>query len=362
MDANVTLNSKLDISVPELKFLGHLVGSDGVKIDHQKLSAIIEMKVPSNITEVRCLLGMTNQLAKFSLWLAELSIPIRELLHKNTSWIWASLQEEAFSKIKAAICSAPALALCGPNKPKLICAYASSFGLGGTLFQKQTDNSWRPVTFVSRSLTEAEKYYAQIEKEALAITWTCERLADYLVGLQFHIHMDHKPLIYLFSTEKSFDAVPPWIQRFRLRMMRFDFSISYVPGTTLCTADGLSRFPIRDVKSNVPDIDIFVSSNVKSLPKRDVIIDEIRTATTSDCTLQIVINHCQIGWPEISILPPDVQKFAHSCVHFTECDGLLMYGTYIVVPFSLRKKILDAFHDAHQGIVKSLERARSSVL
>ena len=102
------------------------------------------------------------------------------------------------------------------------------------------DNSWLPVKFVSMSLTEVKIRYAQIEREALAIIWTCERFAVYLVGLQFHIHMNHKPLIYLFSADKLFDAVPPQIQRFRLRMMRFVFSISDVLGTTLYSADALS--------------------------------------------------------------------------------------------------------------------------
>ena len=154
---------------------------------------------------------------------------------------------------------------------------------------------------------EVEKRYVQVEKEALVITRTCERLASYLIGLQFHIHTDHKPLIHLFSAEKSFDAVPPRILRFRLCMMRFGFSISYVPGTTLSTADALSRFPLRDIKSNVLDMDIFVASIVKSLPIRDFIIDEICTATMSYRTLQMVINHYQSGWSEISNLLPDVQ-------------------------------------------------------
>ena len=80
------------------------------------------------------------------------------------------------------------------------------------MFQKQSDESWRPETFASRSMTDVKRRYAQIEKEALAITWICERLADYLVGLQFHKHTGHKPLIYLFSADKSLDAVPPRIK------------------------------------------------------------------------------------------------------------------------------------------------------
>ena len=97
--------------------------------------------------------------------------------------------------------------------------------------------------------------YTQIEKEVLVIIWICERPADYLVGLQFHIHTDHKPLIYFLSADKLLDAVPPHIQRFCLRMMRFSYSISYTLGTTLCTVGALSRFPLRDVSSSLPDID-----------------------------------------------------------------------------------------------------------
>ena len=144
---------------------------------------------------------------------------------------WSAAQEEAFSKIKTAICSTSTLAHYDPNRPTLLCAESSSFALGGILLQRQPDDTWRPVTYVSRSLSETETWYAQIEKEAVAITWCCKRLADYLVGLTFHIHTDHKPLQYLLPSDKPLDAVPPRIQRFRIRLMRFQFTISYFPAS-----------------------------------------------------------------------------------------------------------------------------------
>ena len=244
------------------------------------------MAPPKNVAEVRRFLGMVNQLVKFSPRLPEISAPIRELLCKDRSWSWAGPQETAFKKIKEAICFVPTLALYDPGKLTLICADASSFSLGGSLFQKQSDESWRPVTFASRSMTDVERRYVQIEKKALAITWICERLADFLVGLQFYIHTNHKPLIYLFSADKSCDAVPPCIQRFLLRMIRFSYSISYIPCTTLCTADALSRFPLCDVSSSVPEIDAFVSATIAAMPLRDAIIDDTREAKTTDTTLQ----------------------------------------------------------------------------
>ena len=87
---------------------------------------------------------------------------------------------------------------------------------------------------MSRSMTLTESRYVQIEKEALALTWACERYSDYLIGLQFNIETDHKPLVPLFSS-KLLDELPIRVQRFRMRMMRFNFSICHIPGKNLTT-------------------------------------------------------------------------------------------------------------------------------
>ena len=88
-----------------------------------------------------------------------------------------------------------------------------------------------------------EEQYAQVGKEALAFTWACECFSDLLVGLKLSIETDHKPLIPLFNT-KHLEELPVRVQRFRLRMLRFDFNIVYVPGKNLVMADALSRAPL----------------------------------------------------------------------------------------------------------------------
>ena len=110
------------------------------------------------------------------------------------------------------------------------------------VLQKNHEQQWKPVAYASRSLTEMETLYAQIEKEALATTWACERFTDYILGKQITIEADHKPLVPLLST-KHLDAVPPRVLRFHLRLMSFDYSISHVPGKELYTTDALSRAP-----------------------------------------------------------------------------------------------------------------------
>ena len=95
-------------------------------------------------------------------------------MQKDSQWVWGTPQQQAFKKIKSVLTAAPVLALYDPNKDTEASADASSFGLGGVLLQKQEDQTWRPVMFISRALTPMECRYMQIDKEALALTWACE--------------------------------------------------------------------------------------------------------------------------------------------------------------------------------------------
>lgn len=150
----------------------------------------------------------------------------------------------AFEKVKSDLTSERVLAQYKPNAKTKVSADASAFGIGGVLCQLQENREWRPVAFISHSLSDTEQRYAQVEKDALVLTWACERLSSYLIGLHFMLETDHKPLLALLGS-KGLDDLPPRIQRFRLRMLRFSYNIVHVPGKALITADALSRNPIR---------------------------------------------------------------------------------------------------------------------
>ena len=146
--------------------------------------------------ELQRFLGkMVIQSGKYIPNLAELTHPLRGLLSKRNAWVWGPPQQHVFSVVKKKLSSAPALVIVDPALETILSADASSYGLGAVLTQKQSDGKWKPVMFISRALTPTERRYAPIEKEALATAWVCERLADYLIGKQFHIETDHKPLV-----------------------------------------------------------------------------------------------------------------------------------------------------------------------
>ena len=122
--------------------------------------------------------------------------------------MWSHPHETAFRKIKEALCQAPVLAHYSPHLETKVSADASKSGLGSVLFQKHQDK-WKPVFYASRSMTNTEARYAQVEKEALGVTWACEKFSDFLVGLKnFKVETDHKSLLALLQ-KKSLDELTP---------------------------------------------------------------------------------------------------------------------------------------------------------
>ena len=119
------------------------------------------MPPPKNLQEVRTFLGMVNHLGKFADHLADKTKPIRDLAKKESEWCWGTVQQTAFDEVKKTLVNAPILSLYDPNKDTKISADASSYGLGAVLLQKQEDDMWKPVTFISRALTPTETRYAQ---------------------------------------------------------------------------------------------------------------------------------------------------------------------------------------------------------
>ena len=152
---------------------------------------------------------------KFVPNLAEKSKPLRDVLQKDVSWTRKKGQQDAFNFLKMDLASPETLALYSPERETVVSADYSSYGLGAVFLQRQENGKLQPVAYSSRSLTETEQRYAQIEKEALAITWSLEHWSDLLIGTSFRVETDHKPLVPLFSSKLT-DELPIRIQRFRM--------------------------------------------------------------------------------------------------------------------------------------------------
>lgn len=363
--AGLTLNSeKFEFAKTQLEYLGQVIDSSGIRKDPTKVKAIVEMKEPQNTGDVRRFLGMVNQLMKFVPNLADKSKPLRDLLRKDAAWIWGQDQQQAFDILKKDLTSSETLALYHPERDTVISADSSSYGLGAVLLQAQEDGCMKPVAYASRSLTKTERRYAQIEKEALAIVWSLEHWADLLVGKNFQVETDHKPLVPLLST-KLIDELPIRVQRFRMRLLRFGFTIRHVPGKELHTADALSRAP-HDT-TDLPDgdftelVEVYLNSVLYTLPASDHRLEQIRAELRKDDILHIVMQYVINGWPDSQQLNKVTKQYKAEAGNLTVHNGLLLKGRRLVIPSSLRHDILIHLHDGHQGIGKTKENASNSV-
>jgi len=134
------------------------------------------MEVPKSVSELRRFLGMINQLGKFSPNIVEMSHPLRELLSAKRVRAWSP---SAFLKLKRELTTPGILVHYNPESETKVSADVSSHGLGAVLLQNVNDQ-WHPVAYASQSLTDTKSRYAQVEKEALAATWACEKFASYI--------------------------------------------------------------------------------------------------------------------------------------------------------------------------------------
>lgn len=362
--AGVTLNiEKCEFQKTRLLFLGHIIDRNGISADPSKTSAIVRMESPKSITELRRFMGMVNQLGKFSSHIAELAQPLRELLSTKNAWIWEPPQEEAFIAIKKELSQPTTLAIYDPDLPTKISSDASAYGLGAVLMQRRnSEQEWKPVAYASRFMSETEQRYSQIEKEALGIVWACEKFKEYVLGKHIGIETDHKPLVPLLSTA-NLTNLPPRVLRFRLRLSRFSYGITHVPGKLLYTADTLSRAPTTQVTAEGEEVamESFVQAILSSLPASEARLKEYSKGQEEDGVCSKLIRFCQSEWPNRSEISQELLPYWTVRTELSYVNKVLLYRNRIVVPKSLQRTTLQKIHCGHQGIRKCYERVVTAV-
>lgn len=227
--------SKCQFNKPELKFLGHIIGREGLKVDPEKIKVVEQWPQPQNVQKLRQFLGLANYFRRFIKDYSRIATPLTRLTGSKVQWDWTLGCQEAFEKIKFALTNAPVLQLPDPSLPYTVWSDASIVGSGAVLIQ-----DGKPIAYTSRKFIPAEVNYTTTEQECLGIVNALKEWRCYLEGaVAIDVYTDHHPLTYLQNQQRD-NVLNRRQARWMQELSRFHFNVIYKQGKTNI-ADPLSR-------------------------------------------------------------------------------------------------------------------------
>ena len=248
----------------EVGYLGHIISSDGVKPNPDKVQAVKDFPTPKSCKDIKSFLGLAGYYRRFIANFSNITKPLTSLLKKDVPFIWGNSQQKAFDQCKQILTTTPILQYPDFNKEFILTTDASLHAIGAILSQGEVGKDL-PIAYASRTLNKAESNYSTIERELLAIVWAVKHFRPYLFGRRFKIVTDHKPLTWLFSIKDPGSRLVRW----RLKLEEYDYEIMYKAGKINTNADALSRPPISNLNNINPDVIDLTSEHSNSALEDD---------------------------------------------------------------------------------------------
>ncbi|XP_056014988.1 uncharacterized protein K02A2.6-like [Ostrea edulis] len=176
-DAGIKLNpNKCEYRKEKIEYFGHIISKDGVQPSPERVRSILDLPPPTNISELRRIIGMINYLGRFVPDLSSIMNPINNLLKSDTAWTWDESQQSAFDRVKKLITEAPVLAFYDMTRPTIVSADASSFGIGAALFQVVDGETKTNRICVSHTYRGRAPHYPQANGEAESVVKVAKRI------------------------------------------------------------------------------------------------------------------------------------------------------------------------------------------
>ena len=297
--------------------------------------------------------GLANYYRRFIKDFATIARSLHQATEKSRKFTWTQQCEEAFTKLKEFLTSAPILALPDWSKPIIVDTDASDFGIGAVLSQYQEDGREHVICYASRLLTKPERNYCVTRKELLAVVTFLHHFWQYLIGVPFVIRTDHGALTWLQNFKSPEGQLARWLEK----LQQYHFIIVHRPGLKHNNTDALSRLPCRQYGRQAEDIIASISSPTVSGGYSS---DELRQTQLDDkCLgglLQARESSQKPAHDHTRSQSPEYQRLYQQWDQLVVREGVLwryyaqpndkMSWLQLIVPKSFRS---DSVKEAHQG-------------
>jgi hypothetical protein len=359
-----TLNpAKCIFNASRTKFFGYVFSAEGIQPDPDKVAALKGADAPKSKEEVCSFLGMAGFNAQFIPQYATMSEPLRNLTRKDVNFTWGPEEREVFMAISNAISESTMLSYFDIRKETALFTDASPVGVNATLAQLNEKGFFQPVNIASRALTEAETRYDQLEREAVAMLFGCTRFKIFLEGTHFTHFIDPEPLKHMM--EKSKKDAPARIEKVRLKLQGFNFTIKVIKGK-YNPADYLSRHPLpyatcsKAERESYNDIQNHLFVITQMLPEA-ITVERVMEATARDPVLTSIISALRAGKRAPDHSNKQFAPFRPIWSELSVAAGMLFRSERIVIPQGLVRDTLRLAHEGHMGIQNSKRYLRSCV-
>jgi RNase H-like domain found in reverse transcriptase/Reverse transcriptase (RNA-dependent DNA polymerase)/Integrase zinc binding domain/Integrase core domain len=369
--AHLTLKaSKCYFCRREMKFLGHVITSNGIKPDPGLTSTITQFPQPAKIKDVQAFLGLTGYYRRFIQNYAKIAEPLLKLLRSrdmsshNTNIQWNDDCTSAFLTLKQRLVSAPIMQPPDFNYSFILELDACEYGIGCVLTQEYHNHKY-VIAYASRTLSTAERNYSSVEREALAIVWATKHFRQYLEGGPVIIRSDCKALQWLKSARDPTGRLARWA----MKLSPYNIIIQHRPGVSNPNGDFVSRYPLSDVDSN--DFEVCAIESGLNIWEGTNILHDIQCQQLQDPRLQRIIQHIKdnpskpFGDKHAPYLL--MNNLLYKVRHLNSYTGQRVFGQkyLLVIPQPIQSKILQWAHDhptaGHAGRTKTFFRLSSRV-
>jgi hypothetical protein len=359
---------KCQFAQPYVEYLGHLLSHEGVA-KGPKVDAVLNMPPPTDVSSLKAFLGSIQFYAKFMPSdLATIAEPLYELTKKKMPWKWEDKHQKVFQRLKDLLSSENVLVHFDSKLPLGLSCDASNVGVGAVLFHRFPDGSERPIASVSKTLTDCQRNYSQIQKEALAIVFGLKKFFQYLYGRRFTLVTDHRPLLALFGPGKDIPLLAAnRLARWALLLSQFDYRIEYRKTADHANADALSRLPCAsdtsfDGEESEDDAEMVCA--IDSITERVTPADHgsLARQSAADPVISAVLRFTREGWPpKKSDEGSEMERYRRIAETLSVCNGCLIHGSRVVIPASMRREVLNLLHLGHFGMQRMKQLARTAV-